>query len=661
VISLALGIGANTLIFSIVNAVLLAPLPVKHSERMVNLFTSREGLPYGRSSYRDYRDVRDRADVFDGVLARSYWPVSVAHRNGKPEVVLGNLVSGNYFDVVGVSSVLGRTFSGTEGMIEGADPVAVVSHRYWRRSLAADPDAVGQIVLINARAFRVIGVAPQGFNDLMIGMPVDVWIPITMKAGVHPGDLRLEDRGSGWLDIVAWLKDGVGLARAQAAMNSLASHLAEEYPQENREKRFVLTSGQLSRFPIMEMAQGVQALMVILTVVVGLVLLLACSNVANLMMSRAVGREQEMAMRLALGASRGRLMRQLLTESVLLAVCGGAAGWFLAYGGLELLALFKPPALIVPVGLDIPLNARVFGYTIGLSMGVGLVVGLAPAWRSGSLRPYNALRSRRPDSGAGQRHPVQFQRTLVAFQIALSFVLLMGAGLCLKSLHALVRMDPGFSFHHGLTTTLNLAYGNYEKEQGRGFYAKLIERIRLLPGVKAASLACLAPLAYGKTEARIEVEGYQPQPGESFLMEHNIVSSEYFATMGIPILEGRPIEDRDRKGTEPVVVINETMAKRFWGSDSPLDRTFTANGNRLRIIGVAKDAKYFQLAEVSKPYFYLALDQAYIGFASLLVKTEGDPRELMAPVLRELVRDRFTSHNYTIATQSGALGTAFTD
>jgi ABC-type antimicrobial peptide transport system permease subunit len=561
VISLALGIGVNTLVFSVVNAVLLQPFQVRRPDRIVNVFTSRQGLPFGRSSYPDFEDLREGATVFAGVAARCYWPVSVAHGQAKPEIVLGDLVSGNYFEVLGVTPLLGRTFSAAEGIVEGADPVVVVSHRFWKRRWAANPDVVGQTLLLNARTFTVIGVTPEGFTGIMAGMPVDVWTPITMKAGIHPGDMGLRSRGGGWLDIVARLKDDVPSAQAQAAVNTVASQLAREHPDDDRDRQFVVAGGFSSRFPVMEMARGVQVLLATLSVVVALVLLLACSNVANLLLSRAAAREEEMAMRRALGASRGRLIRQLLTESVVLAAGGGALGLLFTSWGLPSLALIKPPSMIVPVGLGIPLNTRVLVYTAGLSVLAGVVVGLAPAWRSSRRQLYSVLRSGHADAGSGGRRRGRCQRALVAV---------------------------------------------------------------------------LPPLAYAKTQEKVEVPGYQPKEGDSMLLENNFVSSDYFATLGIPMVEGRPLDERDRKGTEGVVVVNETMARKFWGGESALDRIVRVNGNSMRVVGVAQDGKYFQLAEVPQPFFYLSLHQAHLPFASLLVKTKGDPAALLPTVVREL-------------------------
>jgi predicted permease len=638
VISLALGIGVNTLVFSLVNAVLLEPFPIQRPDRIVNVFTSRTGLPYGRSSYPDFEDLRDRATVFSGVLARCYWPVSVGEGSGKPEIVLGELVSGNYFGVLGVNPVLGRTFSAGEGKVEGADAVAVISHRFWKRRWAANPNIVGQTITLNARRFTVIGVGPEGFTGTMAGMPVDAWLPITMKAGIHPGDMALGSRAGGWLDIVARLKDEVPATEAQAVVHTIALHLAREHPDHNRDKQFTLVGGLSNRFPVQEMAQGVQAFMAILTAVVALVLLLTCSNVTNLMLSRAAAREQEMAMRRALGASRARVIRQLLTEGVVLALCGGALGLLFTGWGLQLLALLKPPSMIVPVGLEVPLNMRVLVYGGGVSVLVGLVIGLVPGWRSGRWPLYHVLRSGHPAAGAGGRHRTRFQRALVAVQLALSFVLLIAAGLCLKSLQGVLRMDPGFEFHRGITATLNLSYGNYDEAAGRAFFARVLEQVRQVPGVEAASLAVLPPLAYAKNQEKIEVPGYEPRAGESLLVENNYVSAGYFTTLGIPIQEGRPIDERDQREREGVMVINETMARKFWGAESPLDRIVTVSGRPMRIVGVAKDSKYYQLSEVSQPHFYVSLHQAHLPFASLLVRTAGDPAALLPAVLREVER-----------------------
>jgi len=637
VLSLALGIGVNTLVFRVVNATLLQPIPVESPERVVNLYTQREGVPYGRSSYPDYQDMRDRADGFSGVSVRCSFPVSVGDGNAKAEVVLGNLVSGNYFEVLGVKPRLGRTFSATEGIKEGADPVLVLSHRFWTRRLAADPNVVGQSLLLNARAFTVIGVAPHGFTGLLTGMPVDAWIPITMKGSVHPGDIPLESRDASWLDIVARLKDGLSLTQAQAAVDVVAASLAQEYPDDNRDKQFVVVDGRAIRFPVMEMARGVQIFMGILTVVGVLILLLTCSNVANLFLSRAVTREQEISMRLALGASRGRVLRQLLVESVVLALCGGAVGVLFASGGLLLLGLLEPPSMIVPVGLDIPLNGRVFAYTAAVSALAGCLFGLAPAWRSSSLRPYAALRSGHSD-GARRWNQARLQRGLVGAQVALSFILLLTAGLCVKSLQVTLQLDPGFETRHCITAVLNLRYGSYEEQDGRVFFAKLLERVRTLPGAQVASLAVVPPLSYVKNMAEVRVEGYEPQAGESLSIENNLVSSDYFATLGIPILQGRSIDERDQQHTDLVVVVNETMARRFWGAEKPLGQVFTANGDALRIVGVARDARYFDLNEAPQSHFYVPLAQAHCPFASLLVKSAGDPHALIGPVLNELER-----------------------
>jgi predicted permease len=397
VLSLALGIGANTTIFSMFDAVLLRSFGAQESLRLVNVFTSRRGHLNGRSSFPNFEDVRDPAGAFSAVLARSYWPVSV-RGDFKPEVVLGNIVSTNYFEVLGVQPPLGRGFLPEEGAVQGASPVAVLSHRLWRRSFGGDPGIVGRTVRINNYPFTVIGVAPEGFAGIMAGFASDVWVPITMIARVVGVEISLGERGSGWLDIVGRLKDGVEPGQAQEALNGLATRLQEKYPRSNRNVGFTAVAGRPSRFPIAELGRGVTTIFPILLGVVGIVLLIACSNVAHLMLARGVMRQQEIGMRLALGAGRGRILRQLLTESLLLSFMAGAASLLLAAWLIELFTTIRPPSPI-PVAIDLRLDSTVLAFTFLLSLFTGIFFGLMPALRASRLSPQAALRERASSHG----------------------------------------------------------------------------------------------------------------------------------------------------------------------------------------------------------------------------------------------------------------------
>jgi len=633
VLSLALGIGANTAVYSLVDAILLRPFPLKEPERLVAIYTSREGMIYGRSSYPDYEDLRDRCKVFTDLMARSYWPVSVK-MSGKPEVILGNLVSANYFDVLGVKALAGRTFLAEEGTSGSAHSVAVISQNLWQRSFASDPDIVGKSTLINSHPFTIIGVGPAGFRGEMVAFATDVWIPLTMASRIIPSDISLRERGAGWLDIVGRLDDGIQGRQAQAVVDIFAASLRREYPKENRDKSFAIVTGSATRFAVQEMGAGISALLKVLMGVVGLVLLIACSNVANLLLARGAGRQRELATRLALGAGRGRLTRQLLTESLLLSVMAGAAGLLVAMWVIEFFALIKAPTPI-PVALDVRLDYRVLGYTLVLSLLTGVIFGLAPALRVSGMDLPVALRDQR---GARMEVPqkVPLQAFLVMGQLALSLILLTAAGLCLKSLRSALTMDPGFSVRDGIAVGLNLSYAGYKEPEGRLFYRQLMERVEQLPGVQSASLALFAPLSYASNTSHIDVDGFLPRAGEGLLTENNLVGPHYFETLGIPILQGRGFDERDRQDTEAVAVINETMARRFWSGQDPIGRSFSADRTRLRIVGVAKDGKYFQLNETQQAFFYRPLSQIYSPFTTLHIRTAGDPRILMLPVLREL-------------------------
>lgn len=632
-VSLALGIGANTAIFTLVNSVLLRPWPVTEPDRLVNVHTDRKGFPFGRNSYPDYQDIRARCDAFAGIVARSYWPVSIKGE-GKPKVVLGNLVSADYFDVLGVKPFLGRTFLAEEGAAEGSSPVVVLSHYVWTRDFGSDQEIVGKKVLVNSNPFTVVGVAPEGFRGLMSGFATDVWAPVTMARTILPVRISFPDRGAGWLDLVGRLKQGVSVEQAGSALATLAASLAREYPDTNREKSFSAVGGLVARFPIVDMGRGVSAVLMVLMVIVALVLVIACANLASLLLARATEREREIAMRLALGAGRGRVVRQLLTESVLLSVIAGLAGFLLARWLFDLLALMNPPTP-VPISLDLAPDYRVFTFAAAVSVLTGVVFGLAPALRASGLRLFPALKDQRNGRRGGPRK-ARLQSCLVTAQVALSLVLLIGAGLCVKSLTSALTTDLGFETRNGLVVGLNLAYGQYSEQEGRLFYQRLLDRVESIPGVRSAGVALLAPLSYSHSTSEISVEGYEPREGESLLIDMNAVTPGYFETLGIPILEGRAIEDSDRADSEPVAVINERLAQRFWPGASPVGRSMTAGGDRVRIVGVARNSKYFSLDEEPKAFYYRPLSQVYAAFSSLHVRTAGDPKAVLPAVLREL-------------------------
>jgi predicted permease len=633
VISLALGIGANAAVYSLANALLLRPFPFRDPERLVSIYTSREGMKYGRSSYPDYQDVRNRCDAFSGVLARLYWPVSVK-QGSKPKVVLANLVSENYFDVLGVNLPAGRAFLAEEGAVGTPHAVVVLSDNLWKRGFGSEPNMVGSTIYINSYPFTIIGIGPKAFRGEMVGFATDLWMPIAMASRILPVGISLQDRGGGWLDMVGRLREDVPEKQAQAALETLASNLRQEYATSNKDKSFAIVSGAGARFPVAELGRGVTGFIAVLMGVVCLTLLIACSNVANLLLARGTGRKREIAMRLALGAGRGRILRQLLTESLLLSLLAGMAGLLIAIWVIDLFALVDAPTPI-PLALDVSLDYRVLSYTLLLSLFTGVLFGLIPALQMSKL-DLRAATNEQGNSGMESRSKARLQTCLVTGQIALSLVLFTAAGLCLKSLRAALSADPGFEVRNGLAVGLNLSYGGYDEPRGRVFYQRLLERVQHIPSVRSASLALILPLSYMMNMEKVVIEGHEPRRGENLLVQNNAVGAHYFETLGIPIVAGRGFDEQDRQDTERVAIVNETMARRFWRAANPIGKGFSIDGMKLRIVGIARDGRYFQLGEKQEPFFYRPLSQAYSAFTTLHVRTAGDPRLLIQPMRDEL-------------------------
>ena len=639
VLSLSIGIGVNTLVFSIAHALLLRPFPVDHPERLVTIHCFRgNSQDARRSSYPNYVDVARDAKPFSGVFARSYWPVSV-RIGDKPRVLLGNLVSSNYFEVLGVRPFLGSTLaSAVPGVSRDRELAAVISHRLWAKNLGSDPQVLGSKVLINKQPFTVVGVAPEGFQGVMTGFACDVWVPIALRSELTGIPMDINDRGAGWLDMIGRLGDGVTAEQAQAGLETLTQALRTNYPAENKGLRFAVIGGAASRFPVPELGAAMLGLMRVMTFAVLLVLLIACANVASLLLARAALRQPEIGMRMALGGSRRRIVMQLLAEGMVLSMLAGAAGLLVAGWGAEALAAVEVSGAPVPIELDVNLNRTVLGYTLVISLLTPLIFGLVPALRATRVHLEAALHNRATGMSFTKGRSLLLN-ALVAAQIALAMILVSGAGLCLKSVQNALTLDPGFEVGNGLAMEINLAHSHYTEEQGKVFHRRLVENVSQLPGVKSASLAFLAPLSYAHTHAQISVPGYVPQPGENLMISHNIVGPRYFETLGISVRDGRAIDERDGKNSETVMVVNETMARRFFSGSSPVGRTVTVSGDTVRVIGVARDGKYFQLSERPSPYFYMAMAQRYLpSFSTLHVRTHANSRAMIAPIVREIER-----------------------
>jgi macrolide transport system ATP-binding/permease protein len=661
VISLALGIGANTAIFSLVNGTLLRRLPVREPERLCNVFTGNPGNPYNVASYPDYVDFRDQNRVFDGLLCSGGIIVSlnVAGQNqvdAAAEQIFGLIVSGNYFDLLGVRAALGRTFAPEEDQTPEKHPVVVISHGLWQRSFGGDRNVIGRQVTLNGRGFTIIGVAPANFNGLAPGVPRDIYTPMMMQALVRPprggyaGEMNpdlLKVRGNRWLTLVGRLKPGVSLTQAQAELSVIAAQQTQAYPETNRNRIATLTlvndGDPTSRGQLVSIAA-------LLAGIVATVLLIACANVANLLLARASARRKEIAVRLAIGASRGRLVRQLLTESVMLAALGGSVGALLALWAIDVLKTTPPPPNLFAFSTDFSVDARVLGFTVALSVLTGLLFGLAPALQATRAELVPALKDEAVALDQLQRR-FSLRNTLVIAQVALSLVLLVGAGLFLRSFSAAQAIEPGFDAAKILNVPLNINLLRYTTVQGRQFYQQVVERVAALPGVEAASLARNGALSGATSTRSLLIEGQQGtddlgrsegggSAGENTnVINVNVIGPQYFQTIGLPLVQGRDFDARDVEQAPGVIIVNETFAKRHFAGQEIIGKRLSLRGTRgpwLTIVGVARDSKYVTLGEAPLPFAYLPLAQNHETGMGLLVRAVDDPLNVVAAVRSEI-------------------------
>ncbi|MFQ5789195.1 MAG: ABC transporter permease [Acidobacteriota bacterium] len=642
VLSLALGIGANTTIFTLINAVFLNPLPVEKPSELVALFTTDEKNKGGffdlaPVSYPNYEDYRNRNEVFTGLAAYAFpQPVSM-WTEAEPEQVFAEMVTGNYFDLLGVRPSLGRFFLPEEDQTPGAHPVAVMSHGLWTRRFGADPAVLGTTVNLNGTSYTVIGVSPEGFKGVNVLFGPDFWIPTMMHEQILPAQFRdwFEERRALFFNVAGRLKPGITMEQAEANIKTIASALEQEYPEPNHARNAALRPlTEATIFP------GIRSFLVlggaVLMTVVGLVLLIACSNVANLLLARATVRRKEIAIRLSMGASRGRLVRQLLTESTLLGLMGGALGFLVAFWGRDFIWTFRPP-LAQNVNLDLTLDARVLAFTLLLSLVTGVLFGLAPALQSSRADVVDTLKEETRTAGRGRRR-FNLRSALVVAQVALSIVSLIAAGLFLRSLQGAHEIDPGFETQNLAVMTISPGQRGYDRPRGEQFYRQVAERVETLPGVRSVSWASNLPL-FGGFQRSVFIEGQEGQEeGGGILVLTNIVDLEYFETAGIPLRRGRNFTSADREDSVNVVIINETMAERFWPEQEPLGKRFQFYGDDFfqEVVGVAQTSKYITLGEDPQPCAYLPLRQNYSDTMSLYLRSEADPAAVLATARREV-------------------------
>ncbi len=642
-LSLALGIGANTAIFSLVDKIMMKKLPVPEPDRLVVVSASNKQGISRSFTYPDFADYRDGNQVFDGLVCYTQRALTLTE-SGQSERVQGMIVSGNYFTALRVQPALGRGFLPEEDKTRGTHPVIVLSYGLWQQRFGADPGLVGKQVNLNSYNFTVVGIAPSAFTGTVPGIAPDVYVPVMMQGLVSPSWkfdplFGPRSRGLSWLEVMGRLKPGVSREQAAAALTVLGSQVARANPNPDGTPRFapsfILEDGSRGHtYLLRDLRFPLQMLMA----TVGLILLIACANVANLLLARASTRHKEIAVRLAIGAGRGRLIRQLLTESMLLATLGGGAGLALAASISGLVVSYTPPNNFSTLTLDNRLDWRVLGFTLAISLLTGILFGLAPAVHASRPDLVSALKDESTLLGNRVRR-LSLRNLLVVGQVALSVIVLVGAGLCVRSLLKLQSINAGFDADKVLVMSTDVSLSGYDKDRGLRFYEELLERMKLLRGVEAVSIGAQVPLG-GGISSTLKAEGYVPKPGEDLSSDFNIIGPDYFRTMKIPLLQGREFGATDTTTALQVVMINETAARRFWPDQSPIGRRLIlgrAPDEEIReIVGIVKDSKYRQLTEEVRPAIYVPLAQDYRANMSLHVRTIGEPETMLAAVRREV-------------------------
>ena len=644
ILSLALGIGANTTIFTVVNAILLHPLPVKDISQVVELDTIDTKTHVGFAnatklglSFRNFQDYQKQNEVLSGVAGIQ--PVPLTWSGGaEARQVNGQLVSANYFDVLGLQPAAGRFFLPDEDTKLSGNNVAVISYSFWANKLGSDPKEIGKTLTLNAMPYTVIGVAPKGFKGTFtFGTAEQIWIPASMYPQVLTGFGKEFFNDRRFLNSLAFgrLKPGVGINQAEASLKTIASQLEKDFPKDNGGRSIALT-------PLTEAAVGanthdqIALAGTMMMTVVGLVLLIACANLANLLLARAAHREREMGLRAALGASRTRLIRQMLTECILLSLLGGAAGLAIAYAGRTVLWSFRPP-FIQADSIDLSLDSNVLIFTLGISLLTGLLFGVAPAFKASvpDLADTLKLGGRSGSIGWGRN---KLRSLLVVSEIALSLVALVGAGLFIRSMRDAQKMDPGFESKNLFMLAFDLGALHYDEGHGQQFLRAAVERANATPGVKAAAIASNFPLGGGFART-VFPEGEDESTGyRGTLTQLDDITPGYFDALRIPLIRGRLFTDADRKDTTSVAIINEAMAKKFWPNQEAIGKRFHFFGDTTlrEVVGIARDSVVNAIGEVPVPLVYLAVTQDYPPAATLQVQTTGKPEPVIAGVRAQI-------------------------
>ncbi|MCZ6761275.1 MAG: ABC transporter permease [Gemmatimonadetes bacterium] len=633
---MALGIGVNTAIFSIVDTVLFKPPPYRDVDRVVNIYTVGDDGFAATSSYPDILEFAGATDLFVDVTTYEMTFLSMIRPDGA-DAVVAEYVSANYFRTLGLEAERGRIL-GDVDRAPGAPPVAVVSHQTWRRRFGSDPSTVGRTLQFNGTTVTVVGVGPKGYNGSVTGFVVDFWIPITSTAPLLEERVarQLESRATRGTFVKARLQPNVSVEQAQAGLDVISDRLRSAYPETNAERStLVMAAADVRILPFVD--KFLYPVGTFLMIVVGLVLLIASSNLANLLLAKASTRQKEIAIRLALGASRRRLASQLLLESTMLSTMGGVVGVGLAYWMAKLILAFKPP-IPIPIAIDLTIDVRVLTFALVLSVVTGVLFGLVPALKATKPELLPSLKDERNSIQVGGRK-MSFRNLLVVGQVAVSLVLLIAAGLFVQSMRNASRIDPGFITDNVAITTLSLDMAGYAEAQSRSFYAELVERVQSSPGVQSVVLVDRLPLSAAIRTRNALVDGFELGPDEDGIpIDIVSVSPGYFVTLGVPLLRGRDFGVVDNESSPRVAIVSEAMANRFWDGDA-IGRTLrleNAQDVPVTVVGVARDTKVRTLGEDPRPYLYLPHTQVFSAFVSVVARTEGDPGSTLELFRREI-------------------------
>src|SRR6266702_1802358 len=633
ILCLTLGIGTNAAALSWIEGILIRPYPlVAHQDRMVALSGTTRGAERSGLSCPDFRDFEKNSTLFESFIVDKITGTTLSVGD-RAERAVGGIVSANYFDALGVRPILGRGFRPEEGTGRNAHPVTVISYMTWKNRYKGDPEIIGKTQYMNGVQHTIIGVAPERFHGTFIGYSFNFWVPTSMQETFDNTGYKLEDRGARWIEGYAFLKPGVTQRQAQAELSAIAKRLENDYPQTDRGHEVGLLP--LWKTPF-NAAGGISRTLGITAAVVFFVLLIACANVSNLLLARSLLRRHEMTMRLALGAGRRRLIKQLFTEGLLLSLIAALGGIAVAYWCRNALVLSFPlPAAGLAIDLPGRIDWRVLVASVAICVGATVLFALMPAIHASHVDLSGALKTDGGGVVAGSNRS-RLRSALVLVQVSLSFVLLVGTGLLLQSLQRMQRTSPGFSTDV-IVSSVDLVSAGYNLERAKAFDTELVDRVREIPGVESVTLSRLQPFSYGVfSTAPLTIDGYQPAPDEQLNSSYLEAGEDYFKTLGVPIVAGREFQRTDDENAVPVAIINETMAAKYWPGKDPIGQRLKVKDRWLQIVGVARNVNYENKLELPRTFFYVPVRQNFLENNALLIRTHEAPGAIRAALAREM-------------------------